>query len=164
MAQTAAAIPFVGGLPLIGGGKTRFQPIFVGDVADAVCAALDKHDAQGRVYELGGPRSYSFKELMQFIVRETQRDVPLISLPFFLAQPLGFLMEWGFKLVPFADAPLTSDQVSMLKRDNVVGADANAGAITDLGVANLESVEAVVPSYLWRFRAYGQFQTTQSGA
>jgi NADH dehydrogenase len=164
MAQTAAAIPVFGGLPLIGGGKTRFQPIFVGDVADAVCAALDKPEAQGRIYELGGPRTYTFKELMQFIVRETQRNVPLMPLPFFLAQPLGFLIEWVFKLIPFASPPLTSDQVSMLKRDNVMGADANAGVIADLGVASLESVEAVVPSYLWRFRPYGQFQTTHGAA
>lgn len=164
LAQTAAAIPVIGALPLIGGGKTRFQPIFVGDVADAVCAALEKHEAQGRIYELGGPRTYSFKELMQFITRETQRNVPLLPLPFFLAQPLGFLLEWAFKLAPFADAPLTSDQVTMLKRDNVVGADSNAGAIADLGVTQLESVEAVVPSYLWRFRPYGQFQTRQTAS
>jgi len=162
MAQTADAIPIFGALPLIGGGKTRFQPIFVGDVADAVCAALDKREAQGRIYELGGPHTYSFKELMQFIVRETQRNVPLAPLPFFFAKLFGFLLEWGFKLVPFAEAPLTSDQVAMLKRDNVVGADANAGAIADLGVASLESIEAVAPSYLWRFRPYGQFQTRQS--
>ncbi len=164
MAQTAAAIPVFGGLPLIGGGKTKFQPIFVGDLADAVCAALDKREAQGRVYELGGPRTYTFKELMQFIRRETQRNVPLIPLPFFLARPLGFLLEWGFKLVPFADAPITSDQVSMLKRDNIVGADAGAGTIADLGVTTLESIESIAPTFLWRFRPYGQFQTRQSAA
>ena len=164
MAQTAAAIPVFGGLPLIGGGKTKFQPIFVGDLADAVCAALDKREAQGRVYELGGPRTYTFKELMQFIRSETQRNVPLIPLPFFLARPLGFLLEWGFKLVPFADAPITSDQVSMLKRDNIVGADAGAGTIADLGVTTLESIESIAPTFLWRFRPYGQFQTRQSAA
>lgn len=164
MAQTAAAIPVFGGLPLIGGGKTKFQPIFVGDLADAVCAALDKREAQGRTYELGGPRVYTFKELMEFIRNETQRNVPLIPLPFFLARPLGFLLEWGFKLVPFADAPITSDQVSLLKRDNIVGADANAGTIADLGVTTLESVEAITPTFLWRFRPYGQFQTRQSAA
>jgi NADH dehydrogenase len=154
----------LGAIPLIGGGKTRFQPIFVGDVADAVSAALERKEAQGRIYELGGPRTYSFKELMQFVTHETQRDTPLLALPFFLAQPLGFLLEWAFKLNPFADAPLTSDQVTLLKRDNVVGADSNAGAIADLGVTTLESVEAIVPSYLWRFRPYGQFQTRQSAA
>lgn len=154
----------MGALPLVGGGKTRFQPVFVGDVADAVCAALDRREAQGRIYELGGPSAYTFKELMQFIRRETHRKTPMISLPFFLAHPIGFLAEWAFKLVPFADAPLTSDQVSMLKRDNIVGADANAGTIADLGVAPLESIEAVTPSYLWPFRPYGQFQTRQNPA
>lgn len=164
MAQTAASIPMFGALPLVGGGKTKFQPIFVGDVADAVCAALEQHGAQGRVYELGGPRTYTFKELMQYVRQETQRNVPLAPLPFVLAQPLGFLIEWGFKLIPFATPPLTSDQVSILRRDNIVGADANANTIADLGVTQLESVEALVPSYIWRFRPYGQFQTTQGAA
>ncbi len=164
MARTAAAIPIFGGLPLIGGGKTRFQPVFVGDVADAVCAALEQPEARGGVYELGGPGVYTFKQLMQFIRRETERKVPLIPLPFFLAHPIGFLLEWIFKLVPFADAPLTSDQVSMLKRDNVVGADKSARTIADLGVGPLESIEAVAPSYLWPYRPYGQFQTRQNPA
>ncbi|HRO02287.1 MAG TPA: complex I NDUFA9 subunit family protein [Terricaulis sp.] len=164
MARNPLLYGLMGTMPLIGGGKTRFQPIFVGDVADAACAALDTPDAQGRVYELGGPRTYTFKELMQFVRRETQRDAPLLPLAFVFAQPLGFLIEWAFKLIPFAAPPLTSDQLSQLRRDNVVGADANALTIADLGVAPLESVEAVVPSYLWRFRPYGQFQTTQSPA
>lgn len=163
MAQTAAGIPLVGALPLIGGGKTKFQPIFVGDVADSILAALGKHEAQGRIYELGGPRTYTFKELMQFIKAETHRNVPLLPLPFFIALPIGFLLEWAFKLLP-ADPPLTSGQVSLLKRDNAVGADANALTIDDLGVAPLESIESIAPTYLWRFRPYGQFQTRQSAA
>jgi NADH dehydrogenase len=161
MAQTAVAIPIFGAIPLIGGGKTKFQPIFVGDVADAVCAALDKPEARGRVFELGGPRVYTFKELMQFIARETDRPAPLLPLPFVLARPLGLLLEWTFKLLP-ADPPLTGDQVTMLKYDNIVGAEPGAGTIADLGVAPLESVEAIAPSYLWRFRPYGQFQTRQN--
>lgn len=163
MAATAAAVRPFGALPLIGGGKTRFQPVFVGDVADAVCAALQREDARGRVYELGGPREYTFKEMMQYIVRETERRVPLMPLPFFLAHPLGLLLGWAFSLTPF-DPPLTGDQVATLKRDNVVGADPGAGVIQDLGVTQLESVEAVVPSYIWRFRPYGQFQTRQNPA
>lgn len=163
MAQFANAIPIVGALPLIGGGKTKFQPIFVGDVADAVCAALDKRDAQGRIYELGGPRTYTFKELMQFIRTETDRNVALLPLPFVIARPIGLLSGWVFGVLPF-DPPLTGDQVTMLKRDNVVGLDGNVGAIADLGVGSLETVEAIVPSYLWRFRPYGQFQTKQTPA
>lgn len=163
MAQTMSAVP-LGALPLIGGGKTKFQPIFVGDVADAVVAALDKPEAQGRTYELGGPRAYSFKQLMQFIRTETDRSVPLLPLPFVLARPLGLLLEWTFKLIPFADPPLTGDQVTMLKRDNAVGIDPQAGTIADLGVDALESIEAITPTYLWRFRPYGQFQTRQTPA
>jgi NADH dehydrogenase len=155
MAQTAAAVPF-GVLPLIGGGKTRFQPVFVGDVADAVCAALEKRDAQGRVYELGGPGIYSFRQLLEYVRAETDRRVPLLPLPFFVAHPLALLVGW------MLNPPLTGDQVTMLKRDNVVGADPTAGAIQDLGVTQLESVEAIAPTYLWRFRPYGQFQTRQN--
>ncbi len=164
MAQTMAALPIFGALPLIGGGKTKFQPVFVGDVADAVAAALDQPEAQGRTFELGGPRSYTFKELMQFIVRETDRPVPLMPLPFVFAHPLGLLLGWSFKLIPFVDPPLTGDQVTLLKRDNVVTAEGDVGTLADLGVTQLESVEAIVPSYLWRFRPYGQFQTRQNPA
>jgi NADH dehydrogenase len=155
MAQTAAAVPF-GVLPLLGGGKTRFQPVFVGDVADAVCAALERRDAQGRVYELGGPGIYSFRQLLEYVRAETDRRVPLLPLPFFVAHPLALLVGW------MLNPPLTGDQVTMLKRDNVVGADPTAGAIQDLGVTQLESVEAIAPTYLWRFRPYGQFQTRQN--
>jgi NADH dehydrogenase len=159
-ASMATVSPF---LPLIGGGKTRFQPIFVGDLADAVRATLERSDAQGRVYELGGPRSYSFKELLQFTLRQIQRRRGLAPLPFVIAHPLGLVTDWAFKLTPLAP-PLTGDQVTMLKRDNVVGDDASAGTIQDLGVTELESIEAIVPTYLWRFRPYGQFQTRQNPA
>ncbi len=162
MAQTAAAIAPFGGLPLIGGGKTRFQPIFVGDVADAIVASLDKPDARGRVYELGGPRVYTFKQLMEYVRSETSRHVWMASIPFVIAHPLGLLLGGLFTLNPFASAPLTGDQVTLLKRDNVVGADPSAGKIQDLGITSLESVEAIVPTYLWRFRPYGQFQTKQN--
>ncbi len=160
-AEMATTMPF---LPLIGGGKTKFQPVFVGDVADAIVAALGKREARGHVYELGGPQTYSFKQLLQLITTEIDRSRPLISLPFFFAQPMGLLLDWVFGLIPFADPPLTGDQVRLLKRDNVVGDDAGAGTIQDLGVTDLESVEAIVPTYLWRFRPYGQFQTRQNPA
>jgi len=157
-AQMATMAP---ALPLIGGGKTKLQPIFVGDVADAVVAAVSKREAQGRVYELGGPRTYTFKQLLQFITSEIDRPRTLAPLPFFFAHPIGLITNWVFKLLPW-DPPLTGDQVTMLKRDNIVGADPDAHTIADLGVSPLESVEAIVPSYLWRFRPYGQFQTKQN--
>jgi NADH dehydrogenase len=152
-----------GTMPLIGGGKTKLQPIFVGDVADAVVAAVSKREAQGRIYELGGPRTYTLKQLIEFVRSETDREAPMMPLPFIVAHPIGLLTNWAFALLPW-DPPLTGDQVTQLKRDNVVGADASALTIADLGVSPLESVEAVVPSYLWRFRPYGQFQTKQNPA
>jgi NADH dehydrogenase len=160
MARNPLLHGLLGFMPLIGGGKTRFQPVFVGDVADAVCAALEKREAQGRVYELGGPTVYTFRQLLEYVRDETHRRPPFLPLPFVFAQPLGLLAGWTVGL--FAEPPLTGDQVTMLKRDNVVGADPAAGTIQDLGVTQLESVEAIVPSYLWRFRPYGQFQTRQT--
>lgn len=165
MAQTLSAFPPpFNALPSIGGGRTQFQPVFVGDVADAVVAALSKPEAQGRVYELGGPNTYTFKQLLDYVRTEADRRVWLAPLPFFIAHPLGLVLNWLFKLIPFADPPLTGDQVTLLKRDNVVGADKSALTIQDLGITSLESVEAIVPAYLWRFRPYGQFQTRQNPA
>jgi NADH dehydrogenase len=157
MATTAPA------LPLIGGGKSRLQPIFVGDVAEAATIALERREARGRIYELGGPRVYTFKQLLQYILSEIGRKRILAPLPYLFAQPLGMALDLAFRLLPF-DPPLTGDQVESLKRDNVVGADPGAGTIHDLGVTHLESVEAIVPGYLWRFRPYGQFQTRQPAA
>jgi NADH dehydrogenase len=163
MARNPVLYGMFGTMPLIGGGKTKFQPVFVGDVAEAVCAALQNDGARGRVYELGGPRVYSFKELLEYVRDETDRRPMLLPLPFFLAHPIGLLVNWVFALTPW-DPPLTGDQVTMLKRDNVVGADPAALRIEDLGVTQLETVEAIAPTYLWRFRPYGQFQTRQNPA
>lgn len=150
---------FAPALPLIGGGKTKFQPIYVNDLAAAIANALDLPAARGKTFELGGPRTYTFKELMQFITHEIERPRPLVPLPFFAAAPAGMLLDVAFKLWPFAGPPLTGDQVALLRRDNVVSD--GAATVADLGVTRLETVEAVVPSYLWRFRPYGQYQTRQ---
>ncbi|MBC7768984.1 MAG: complex I NDUFA9 subunit family protein [Phycisphaerales bacterium] len=163
MARNPWLFGMLGMLPLIGGGKTRFQPVFVGDVAESVLAALNRETARGRVFELGGPSVYSFRELLEFVREETERRVPFLSLPFFIAQPIGLLLGGLFSVLP-GDPPLTGDQVTTLRRDNVVGLDGDAGTIQDLGVTQLESIEAIVPSYLWRFRPYGQFQTKQNPA
>jgi len=158
-AGMATTIPLA--LPLIG-GKTRFQPIFVGDVADAVVGALSKPEAQGRTYELGGPGVFTMEELMRFTMREAERSRALIPLPFFIAHPFGLLTGWVTGII--GEPMLTGDQVTMLKRDNVVGNEPGVGTIRDLGVTSLESIEAIVPDYLWRFRPYGQFQTKQNPA
>jgi len=135
-------------LPLIGGGRTRFQPVFVGDVAAAIVAALEQPQAQGKTFELGGPATYSFKELMQIVLRETGRTRILLPLPFLLASIKAFFLQ-------FAPRPLlTPDQVKLLRHDNVVSP--TALGLADLGIQPT-TVEAEVPTYLWRFRAKGEY-------
>jgi uncharacterized protein YbjT (DUF2867 family) len=145
------------------GGKTKVQPVFVGDIAEAVAAAIANDRARGRVYELGGPRTYTFKQLIDYVREEAHRNTPVVPLPFFIAHPLGLLLNGFSALLPIPPM-LTGDQVITLMRDNVVGSDPSALTIQDLGVTQLESVEAIAPNYLWRFRPYGQFQTKQNPA
>jgi uncharacterized protein YbjT (DUF2867 family) len=144
-AQMARFFP---ALPLIGGGKTRFQPVFVGDVAQAIVTCLDSAEARGRTYELGGPTTYSFKELLQLILKETGRRRALVPLPFGLAMIKAAFLQ----ILP--KPLLTMDQVKLLKADNVVAP--TAARLADLGITPT-SVEAVIPSYLWRFRAKGEY-------
>lgn len=149
----AMAPPFLP-LPLLfGGGETRFQPVYVDDVADAVCAALEKPDAAGRTYELGGPRIYTFKELLEFVERETGHDRMLLHVPFPLAPAIGLAGE-ALGALPFFAPPVTRDQIRLMKHDNIVAE--GAPGLSDLGV-RATTVEAVVPAYLVRFRKYGQF-------
>jgi NADH dehydrogenase len=144
----ASMARFLPGLPLIGGGKTRFQPVFVGDVAQAIATALESAQARGRTYELGGPAVYSFKELLELILRETCRKRFLIPMPFAVAT----LKAAFLGLLP--NPILTIDQVRLLKKDNVVAT--TAAGLGDLGITPT-SVEAVIPSYLWRYRAKGEY-------
>jgi uncharacterized protein YbjT (DUF2867 family) len=153
-------------LPLVGGGETKFQPVFVGDVAEAIARAVDGGVAGG-VYELGGPEVKSFRELVAYICEVTDRKRLLVSLPFPLARIQARLLEivntLTLGLLPGA-LMLTRDQVTLLESDNVVSAAAvNEGrSFEALGIAPV-SVEAVVPSYLWRFRKTGQFDTARAG-
>ena len=136
-------------LPLIGGGHTRFQPVYVGDVADAVLKCLDDPTTAGRTYELGGPKVYTFRELIELMLGEIRRKRLLVDLPFGLAAIQARLMS----ILP--NPPLTPDQVELLKRDNVV----SSGALTlaALGIAPT-AVEGVLPSYLDRFRRGGWYE------
>jgi uncharacterized protein YbjT (DUF2867 family) len=151
-AEIARVSPF---LPLIG-ASTRFQPIYVADVAQAVAAALSMPDAAGKTYELGGPRTYTMKELLQYITREIDRPRMLLPIPTPIAAPMGYIIGALSRLNPFFGPPLTGDQVQSLQVDNIV--TGNVGTIADLGVNNLETVEAITPTYLWRHRPHGQFQ------
>ena len=133
-------------LPLIGGGETRFQPVYVGDVADAMIAVLDRPDTAGKTFELGGPRIYSFKELMEVVLQETGRKRLLLPLPFAAAK----LQAAFLQLLPVP--PLTIDQVKLLERDNVVG-DTAAG-LDDLGITPTP-IHGVLPTYMFRYRRGG---------
>ncbi|WP_439578992.1 complex I NDUFA9 subunit family protein [Elioraea sp.] len=146
----AALAQFVPALPLYGGGETKFQPVYVGDVADAVMAALDRADAVGRTYELGGPRVYSFRELLAYILKVTGRRRLLLPLPW----SVGRMQARVFELLP--NPPLTRDQLLLLQKDNVVAPDALT--LADLGVQP-KAVEAIVPSYLARFGRRGAART-----
>ena len=141
-------------LPLIG-GSTKFQPIYVGDVAHAIANALKPQHA-GKTFELGGPRAYTMKELLQYITRTIDRPRMLLPIPIPVAAPMGYIVGALSKLNPFFGPPITGDQVQLLKLDNVVAPGANT--IADLGITSLESVEAITPTYLWRHRPHGQFQ------
>jgi uncharacterized protein YbjT (DUF2867 family) len=140
-------------LPLIGGGVTRFQPVFVGDVATAIAEAVAGHARAGTVYELGGPDVRTFKELMQFVLRTIERRRALVPLPFFVAKLQAIFLQ-------FLPKPLlTPDQVELLRVDNVVSTAAQAEGRTLRGLGiEPEPIEAIVPAYLWRFRKTGQFR------
>ena len=148
----AAMATMAPALPLIGGGKTRFQPVYVGDVAQAIARAVERTDAAGRTFELGGPEVLTFKEVLELILRETRRRNGLIPLPFFAARGIGSLAQLT-GVVGIAPV-LTRDQVVQLETDNVV-ADGAEG-LAELGIEPT-GVEAIAPSYLWRYRRGGQF-------
>ncbi len=134
-------------LPLIGGGHTRFQPVYVGDLAEAIVRVLGDPAARGQTYELGGPKIYSFKELMELLLQETGRRCLLIPVPFALAEMKAAFLE----LLPVP--PLTRDQVRLLRSDNVVSEGARGFA--DLGISPT-AIEVVVPTYLQRHRPGGR--------
>lgn len=133
-------------LPLFGGGRTRFQPVYVCDVASAIVRCLDDPATAGKTFELGGPTVYSFRDLMQIVVRETQRDCLLLPLPYAVASLQAAFLQ-------FLPTPLlTPDQVKLMKIDNV--ADPAMPGLRDLGI-NPTTVEVIVPTYLARYRRGG---------
>ena len=149
----ASIARFVPALPLIGGGHTRFQPVFAGDVAAAIAKAVEGGAKGGTIYELGGPQTKSFREILEFVLATTERRRLLVPIPFAIAKLQAFFLQ-------FLPKPLlTPDQVELLKRDNVVSPQAVAEGRTLAGLGiDPAAFEAIVPSYLWRFRKTGQFR------
>lgn len=141
-------------LPLIGGGQTRLQPVYVGDVAEAIACAVDGKARGGTIYELGGPEVRTFKEIMEYVLATIERKRVLVPLPFALAKLQASVLQYLPK------PPLTPDQVELLRVDNVVSEQAIAERRTLDGLGlPATPAEAIVPSYLWRFRKTGQFRT-----
>jgi NADH dehydrogenase len=140
-------------LPLIGGGLTKLQPVYVGDVATAVADAVDGKTRRGAAYELGGPEVLTMREIMEIILDVTERRRMLMPLSFGLAKLQALFLQFA----P-GDFKLTPDQVMLLRSDNVVSDAAKAAGLTleGLGITP-DSMEAIVPQYLWRFRKTGQF-------
>jgi uncharacterized protein YbjT (DUF2867 family) len=145
-------------LPLIGGGHTKFQPIYVGDLAAAIAQAASSDAFAGQTVELGGPAVYDFKALMAFVCTETGRKRILAPVPFPIASLLG--MAGDIAGMVFAP-PITSDQVELLRTDTVVS-DGAVG-LEAFGITG-KSIEAVVPAYLYRYRKGGQYAATPEGA
>jgi uncharacterized protein YbjT (DUF2867 family) len=154
MASLARFSPVV---PLIGGGKIPCQPVFVGDIAEAVARLIDAGHGTGKTYELGGPEVADMKTITQFTLDTVYRKRLMLPLPWGLSKFIGAIASW------MPGSPLTADQVELLKADNVVSSKAKAEGrdLAGLGISP-RSFRSVVPSYLYRYRKEGQF-TAPSG-
>ncbi|WP_309088490.1 complex I NDUFA9 subunit family protein [Phenylobacterium sp.] len=154
-AQMASFSP---ALPLIGGGETRFQPVFVGDVGKAIARVVTDSDAAGQTYELGGAAEFSFRQLMEMMLAETGQRRLLLPVPFAAAGPLGAL---GDLIAGIVAPPITSDQVQSLRADNVVSGQ--YPGLPELGLTPT-TLEAVLPTYLYRYRKGGQYADQEARA
>ncbi len=148
----AALSRFAPALPLIGGGSTKFAPVFVGDVAEAFARLVDRGEASGRTYELAGPEVLTFKQLMEFTLETVGRKRLLIPVPWAVARLQGLIL--GLLPKPL----LTADQVELLRTDNVVSEQAAQETRTLQGLGIVPAgIEGIVPTYLYRYRKAGQF-------
>ena len=135
-------------LPLIGGGKTKFAPVYVGDVAKAIVKSLELNNSEPKIYELGGPENYSFKELMEILLAEIKKRRFLISIPFSAAKFQSYFLQ----MMP--NPLLTPDQVEMLKYNNIVSGEYST--LKDFGISGT-IIQNILPKYIHRFRTGGQF-------
>jgi len=152
--QFAAMARYSPALPLIGGGETRFQPVYVGDVAEAIARGIDGRLKGGTTYELGGPEVMTFRKCLEEMLEVIERKRALISIPWWAASMQGRF----FQMLP-GKPLITEDQVRLLRQDNVVSQAAidEGRTLDEIGV-KAASVEAILPTYLWRFRVSGQFR------
>ncbi len=141
-------------LPLVGGGKTKFQPVFVEDVAEAVARSVDGAVPGGRIYELGGREVLTFRQCLEAMLKVIGRDKPLIPLPFAIASLIGSVAS----AIPLITPPLTSDQVTLLRTDNVVSPQATAEGRTLEGMGITPTmVGSILPTYMVQYRPKGQY-------
>ena len=149
-AEMSQISPF---LPAIGGGATKFQVVYVGDVAEAVARSVDGAVKGGRIYEIGGPEVRTFKQLMQEMLTVIERKRLFLPIPFWAASIMGAVLG------RLPGKVITSDQVKLLKVDNIVSAEAKKEGRTLEGIGiTPQTMESILPTYLWRFRTRGQFQ------
>lgn len=149
-------------MPLFGGGQTRFQPVYVGDIAEAISRLCGGQGKSGQVYELGGPEVRTFEELLRYICTVTERNRLFVPVPWALCNAKAFVLEWLHTLTlgVWPDwLVVTLDQIKMLKHDNVVSAAAvsDGRSLQGLGIQP-QSIEPHVPGYLYRFKKSGQFK------
>lgn len=146
-------------LPLVGGGHTKFQPVYVSDVAEAVVKGVVGELEGGKIYELGGPEVLSFKQCLETMLKVVSRSRPLVHLPWAIASMIGSVSS----LIPFIDPPLTVDQVELLKSDNIVSDQAKSEG-RDLAAMGITptAVETILPTYLVHFRPSGQYTKVNS--
>lgn len=143
-------------LPLVGGGVTKLQPVFVGDVAKAIADAADGKAKAGATYELGGPEVMTMRAAIEAILATIERNRLLATLPFPLATLKAYVLQFAPGMLK-----LTPDQVELLKSDNVVSDSAKRAGLTLEGLGiQPESLQSIMPAYLWRFRKTGQFKSS----
>ena len=146
--QFASLSQFLPFLPLIGGGQTKFQPIYVGDVAKAIATILETEEIDNKIYELGGAEIFTFQQLMNILPKEIQKRRFLIPIPFSIAKFMARILQL------FPKPLITTDQIEMLKEDNVVSN--NYGTLRDLNIEPT-TIESILPHYIYRFRKGGEF-------
>ena len=146
--QFASLSQFLPFLPMIGGGQTKFQPIYVGDVAKAIATILETEEIDNKIYELGGAEIFTFQQLMNILLKEIHKRRFLIPIPFSIAKFMARILQL------FPKPLITTDQIEMLKEDNVVSN--NYGTLRDLNIEPT-TIESILPHYIYRFRKGGEF-------